>query len=74
MVIVKPPIIAISVVQLFLGTCQHLLKTLNRHLHMDSTLNHRVEKLATGNVYHFIDQFLPNPTETLLCIHGSVIK
>ncbi|KAH8830278.1 Alpha/Beta hydrolase protein [Flagelloscypha sp. PMI_526] len=37
---------------------------------MGTSFNHRLEKLSTGNTYHFIDESPPNPIETLLCVHG----
>jgi soluble epoxide hydrolase/lipid-phosphate phosphatase len=39
-----------------------------------SSFNHRIELLSTGRTYHFVDQlpdnYDPNTTPTLLCVHG----
>ncbi|KAF8806317.1 epoxide hydrolase [Phlegmacium glaucopus] len=41
---------------------------------LPESFNHRTEKLATGRVYHFIDQlpdnYHPKRNATLLCVHG----
>jgi len=41
---------------------------------LPESFNHRTEKLATGRVYHFIDQlpdnYHPKGNTTLLCVHG----
>jgi len=41
---------------------------------LPESFNHRTEKLATGRIYHFVDQlpdnYLPNRNTTLLCVHG----
>jgi soluble epoxide hydrolase/lipid-phosphate phosphatase len=41
---------------------------------LPQSFNHKTEKLATGRVYHFVDQlpdnYLPRRNTTLLCVHG----